>query len=879
MLKPVSILALDDTSAMLGAAVAARIAAACGLEDLVQSRRAGAAPLADTVDSIHARRQAAGNPLRKRDDIGNREVVLVIVSASQHSGVVAVARELRELYDMRRLAEFYTIELLCLLPAVGPSPDYGAAYSLFKLVSAEKCFDEVWLLDAANDNRFRLGPIAEALDGYAQAVAGSLLFDPELSGAPAAHRPRGMEPAFSSFGYAELVFPRDVALQRLEAALSEELVRATLLKTVEVTSPPKLVSDEFEVPFTLFSRFQPKTFVDEKTRSAEEIIAAVRHELKAHRETIHERTLQTLKTQGDEAVKRFTADLSGAVDASLDRHDYRVAIRQLDALIEPLAARNLVTQLHAAAASLDARLQFTPDTAKSDERRKRLRELENLFADQKLVAEVHDSQRSSEQLAQMESEQAQLRRELPDVIFAEEKENNRARNEAIDAETKRLADDTAAREQQLRELFAQLPRAEQTLREMLDDRRTFLWTRLFWTLCGFVGLFHSFGLALVAVGTLGAYSVVQYFRNIAPRVLAAREQLERLREQLQGTDKAKNAAHNAELQFEYDVAHRRTTLSLLGQTRAYAETTLNALRERLRELEACTFERPAIRTGIVSTSIIDEADVDAWYERTRADRKLLFLDFPIARSASRHLSMETLRQRISAYVATAFKDFRQLTLAQATSLTSETALAQRLKLFLEASAPLIELTDDDLQAQQTIQRDATLWIDTNETSLLSTLQRRLPGVHARPTPDPLRVHALTRTLHYPAYVLGQFDYYRSKYDPAQHPESAKLPDLRPLPPPVRLWYEQVLLGRATGILRVRNGKLRHATTILGDSHLDAAERLAATAELRRGLETALAPRLTIAENVARELQELARTDLSALDREVLAPLLKRYEVV
>src|ERR1043165_445806 len=98
-----------------------------------------------------------------------------------------------------------------------------------------------------------------------------------------------MHPTFSSFGYASLLFPRQAALQRVEARFAAELVREKLLDGEPALRPQLaakqlIAAEDFALPLSrigveggqsLFRRFQPKTRVTEKTRSAEEIIAAV----------------------------------------------------------------------------------------------------------------------------------------------------------------------------------------------------------------------------------------------------------------------------------------------------------------------------------------------------------------------------------------------------------------------------------------------------------------------------------------------------------------------------------------------------------------------------------------------------------------------------
>ncbi|MEA2490890.1 MAG: hypothetical protein QOH21_2682 [Acidobacteriota bacterium] len=923
MLKPVSILALDEPAATLAGAVAERVAAACGLPDLVQMRPvsvdgwrlAVGGGLAEAIASIHAQRQAPGSALRLRDDVSTRELVLLVVSAAgpARASLLDLLRDLRQLYDQRRLAEYYTIELLCLLPDVTGTAavaDYGAAYeTLATLTTADpKPFDEVWLLDATNGNRVRFGALGEALDSYAEAVAGALMHEPEMSGALPGIHPRGMHPTFSTFGYAELFFPREVALQRLEPRFAAELLQQKLLNAGAAThsylaAKQFVVGETFAVPLSrigidagqsLFHRFQAKTFVTERTRSAEEVIAAVRNELKTHRDTTHLANLETLARQGEETTASFAAMLTRVVDETLDRDDYGAAVGLLDALLDPLpdlradaeaSPRNLVTELNAATAALDARLRFVPDTAGSDAARKRVRELDNLLQDQKLVADTLAPTNAAEHLAAIEGEQRELTRTLPERIFAEESGNNFARNAARDAEAARLAEETAGREQQLRELFAQKPRAEEGLREALEMRRTWLWRQVLWAAVGVLllyGIPAVFGallpnlarvnqIAALGLGLFAIHGAVRYLTSIAPAVRAAREFLQRLVAQIDTTDKAKNAAHNDELQFEHDIAHRRTTLTVLRRTREHARKTLDALMARRRELEelAAAFVPASIVSGGLSVSLIDDGDVDAWYDRTVDDRKPLVRDFPLRRSESLHLALDDLRARLAGYAASGFDAFRKLTIGAAAALVPEVKLTQRLKRFGESSAPLIELRDD-LEAEKAMQRDTTLWVDAGDRAFVTQLQRRLPDAHVKPPADPLRVHAVSRVLHYPGYVLGQVEYYRAQYSGALD----LLPSELVLSNAVRGAYEQVLLGRAFGLIEVRDGMFYRLTASLGGSSLSAAERLVSSSVIREELETELAPRLSIAAEVYEKLGAVA--PLSGLDRSVIGGLMKRY---
>lgn len=916
MLKPVSILTLDDAVAPLARAVQQRVAAHHGVADLVQTRAVHGDPEAD-LQAMHAQRQRPDSPLRLLD-VSTRELVLVLLSSSGEArrSLLQTVRRVRTIYETRRFASYVSIEILCLLPeAAGTAhpEDYAAAYGLLKALSAEeeKPFSEVWLLDATNGKRVHFGDVGTSLDAYADAIAGALTYEPEMSGALPGIHPRGMHPTFSSFGYASLVFPREMASQRVEARFAAELVQEKLLgggpaQHAQLAAKQFVAAEEFALPLSrigveggqsLFRRFQARTRVNERTRSAEEVIAAVRGELQAFRDSTHLGNLQTLAKQEEQTARDHAALLARTVDESLDRTSYDAAIGLLEALVDPLpelrpdaelAPRNLVTELRTATAALDARLQFRANTASSDAARSRVRELETLIEDQQLVADTHAPADAAARLESLQREKTSLLEQIPEWISAEERENSAARAAAREAETARLAAETGAREQELRELFAQLPRAEQALREALETRRAWLWQQLIIAIAGVaaiygIGFVAHVRVTWVVLSALGLFAVVtgiRYMTQIVPLVQGARERLARLRTLIETADEAKNTAHNAELQFEYDLTHRRTALRVLRAALDAAKELLHALHTHRERLGALSFAPPSITQGTVSLSVVDDEEVDAWYARTVDDRKPFAREFPIRRSESRRLAMDEIRQRVAAHAHSAFTGFRKLTLATAASSLADAAkLEQRLRRLGDVSAPLVELRDDDLQAQRSMQRDCTLWLETNDGSWTTQLQRRFPEAQVKPAPDALSVHVVTRVLHYPGYVLGQIDHYRAQYEAAASPEHAEVPDLLPaellLGPAVRTAYEQLLLARALGILHLHDGHLALRDAVLGDSHLAAAQLLAETPSRREQLDAALMPRLESGE-VTSELRSLRSSPLTALDRNVLDGLLKKY---
>jgi hypothetical protein len=924
MLKPVSILALDDVSMPLAEAVQRRAAQRLGLDDVVQFR--AATSLEDAIQSMHAQRQRPESPLRLRDDLSPTETVLVVLAASGPARATLLDRveQIRRYYESRRLVALFTIELLVLLPevigATAPA-DYANAYALLKALSAAepKAFNEVWLLDAMNAARVRFGTLETALETYADAVAGSLLHDPEKSGALPGNHPRGMHPTFSSFGYAQLTFPRDIALQRLEPRFAAHLVRERLLSglsaaNAQLAAKQFVAHEEFTAPLarigveagqSLFARFQARTHVTEQTRSAEELIAAVRTELKAFRDGTHLANLDALAKQAQQTSSDFAARLVRVVDETLDRDGYDAAIALLDALIDPLpdlrpdadlAPRNLITELNGATAALDQQLGFRPNTVSSDAARARIRELESLLQDQQLVAESLAPISAPSHLNELAQEKSSLLANVREIVFAEEQNNNAARTAAREAEAVRLKGETEAREQTLRDLFAQLPRAEQGLREALEMRRSWLWKQVITAAAGVIamyGLPFVFGLLLpnllrihwatiTALGTFAIAMTFRYFTHVLPQCTAAREALARLRNHIAAADQSKNAAHNDELRFEFDMAHRRATIRVLRETRDAAKALFEAVYERRSELDAyaSALTPASVNAGGLTVPIVDDAELDAWFERTIEDRKPFVREFPVTRSASRTMAMDALRARVSTHTAMAFDAFRRFTLADAASaVASEPKLTQRLKRFADTSAPLIEVRDDDLQAQKTIQRDVTLFADAGNAVWNRQLRQRFPDAHLKDSQDALCVHAVTRVLHYPAYVLGQIEYYRAQYEAASEREAAGVADLVPpelvLGASLRDAYEQVLLGRALGIIAMRrNGQLFAGDLPLGNTYLAAAQHLAGTASARSAIESALAPKLEIARDLPRDLRALA--PLTPLEKNLVDGLLRRY---
>ncbi len=155
---------------------------------------------------------------------------------------------------------------------------------------------------------------------------------------------------------------------------------------------------------SLFRRFQAKTRVNERTRSAEEILAAVRGELQAFRDSTHLGNLQTLAKQEEQTASAITPRCSPrTVDESLDRDELRLGLgKLLEALVDPLpelrpdaelSPRNLVTSCAPPRRRSTHGCASPPNTSSSDAARARVRELETSIEDQQLIADTHAASR------------------------------------------------------------------------------------------------------------------------------------------------------------------------------------------------------------------------------------------------------------------------------------------------------------------------------------------------------------------------------------------------------------------------------------------------------------------------------------------------------
>jgi hypothetical protein len=562
MLKPIGILALDAASAAFAAAAEKAVERRTGIRDLVQVRALapsgytadvasipadGAATLPPENDlaaalmSIQERWQAPDSAVRsleaRRPSSARSksvELVLIMLSSAGPGREIAIelARQVRRLYLTLLGNHTCTCELLCLLPDLFDAPgagEYASTYSFLKLLShvngsatdGKRLLDYVWLMASGNDSRIKFGKLRENQTFYAEALAGFLTHEAEMSGpAPGTFRPRGVDATFSAFGYAHLVFPRATLMTRLESNLAGDLIERELLANDVNASPAvaqslakKLVgSDEFTsranrldvVSGQSVSReFQPKVDIT----NAEEIITALGRARKAYNDKDLVEKQRLLAEHADQTRTELIEILSRNVDDHADQKNFATSERFLEALIDPFPnvnwssaarpARNLMTELATAQEALDKRIDVEPNVTETNAKQKRIEELRALLSDQKLATEtiaaahhreedaMEDSQvrsidpeeaqkQRADAIAASEKELSDIRASLSAAKFAEDQENSVLRTSGKETMRARLAKETASQEGSLRELFAERPQAVASLREALRLKKAFL---------------------------------------------------------------------------------------------------------------------------------------------------------------------------------------------------------------------------------------------------------------------------------------------------------------------------------------------------------------------------------------------------------------------
>ncbi|MEH2278031.1 MAG: hypothetical protein V7K40_25405 [Nostoc sp.] len=391
-------------------------------------------------EAIAAKRQGV--------EISSSHQVYLMLSVSNQfaKGVVFdIVRLIRWLFSNYFVDIPYSLEALLLLPGLfsqAKTADYGAAYAFLKeldhkmtsgvvIKAAQKVppFDNCWLMDG------RIGGLRDNLPSYADALAGFLTVEPETNGLLiGVQKVRGKIPAYSSFGYGELFFAGETTINRLSAALAADIIMEQFLPKAEFTpeairkclldAKGFILSEDFSNAFLGLERDNGKPVWQDFNPRLEMHAGQAKEygmELQRAYRQFENKELLSYKRTLENCCKQLQATLTAFLDRTINRyadatprglHEAARLLNILTFLYLELQtdaigdqSQNLVTELRAAEAFLDSRLQVTID---KEATQKLLNQIVSLKLRQQQLQDALAERKSEEQLQELQTTQKQL---------------------------------------------------------------------------------------------------------------------------------------------------------------------------------------------------------------------------------------------------------------------------------------------------------------------------------------------------------------------------------------------------------------------------------------------------------------------------------------
>jgi hypothetical protein len=487
---------------------------------------------------------------------------------------------------------------------------------------------------------------------------------------------------------------------------------------------------------------------------------------------------------------------------------------------------------------------------------------ENPDEEKKILSPEEERQRLSEEMEAAEHELERASSEYQHAIVEEDHAAYQLRREAKKQVQEKKAQTIAAAEQEVILVGTQLREARRSLDELQQERRQFLMRNF--VVNPLVAVSLIFGVPLLAaLADLGpARAVVDFFWEnlsnfllgllfittvyagvmlyfffvgINRRVNEARSQVKQLESSQRSAVVQLSRAREDQLRFEYQLYEQTIRIDTLNRLIEAVEQRAQELRQKLaalaetRDAFARQHEDAAPLSSATRRPVLYDRDIDAFYEKRKGDTQLdveTFTREHVNRADALDIEMGVFRDKLEAFARSRFERLKALTiedvLLREPELIAPEHATRHLRELDDAAEPLVQLREIGIDDDHFAQRDVTLWAGANEhEQLLARYRQICPNATARPSEDERTLRALTRCLNYPAYFLGQIDYYRDCYDrsPEKEQETAALPDLIPsafgVGAEVQRAHEKLLLGIALGLVSRRDDG-RYAFTGTGD---------------------------------------------------------------
>ncbi|MEH2447636.1 MAG: hypothetical protein V7K18_18220 [Nostoc sp.] len=825
---------------------------------------------------------------RQGVEISNNHRIYVMLSVSNQFAravVFDIVRLIRWLFSKYFTDIPYSLEALLLLPGLftqATTADYGAAYTLLKeldykmttgvvIAGAQKIapFDNCWLMDE------QIGGLRDNLPSYADALAGFLTVEPETSGLLiGAQKVRGKIPAYSAFGYGELFFSGETTINRLSTALAADIMMEQFLPKAEFTpeairkclldAKGFVLSEDFSNAFLGLERDNGKP-VWQDFNPRLEMRAGMAQEYgmelqRAYRQ-FENKELLSYKRTLENCCKQLQATLTAFLDRTINRyadatprglHEAARLLNILTFLYLELQtdaigdqSQNLVTELRAAEAFLDSRLQVTID---QEATQKLLNQVVSLKLRQQQLQDILAERKSEEQLQELQTTQKQLETAIAEyrqALNAEIEQARQIRFMAIARAREQAAAAIVSSQNHLTLTENQLETATDQLSELIAEENKFRSQYLViypiflaTTLLGLLiltGIFSQSGLWLLlqnfwanlvtyllwtAVTILTYLGIVwlKYSTNIRDRIQKAQKQIKRLESTVKATIVELRRNYNEQLKLEYDLYAQNLRVEALNSLIKIAKQRAETLRQTITDLSeiyndlVTQRDQATTKFSEIRLTVLTDADIDACYQSFLTTLTTeTFTQEQISRSQSWKIPAEAFKNQLIPFARQQFEQLSNLSigevLKQSDLIAANTANLRLNQLYNNANL-LLRIQDIDTNLNPTSQREITLWVGEKDKEQMfafySRFSRTLTALVAE---DDQRLSILTRSLGFPAYFLSQIEFYRDCYERTQNEQiepDENIPDLIPEEigsgRELKLAYQKVILAIALGLL-------------------------------------------------------------------------------
>ncbi|MBW4603396.1 MAG: hypothetical protein KME29_28485 [Calothrix sp. FI2-JRJ7] len=634
----------------------------------------------------------------------------------------------------------------------------------------------------------------------------------------------------------------------------------------------------------------------------------------------------TLTNFLDNTINRYAdANRSGLHEAImlLNRLTYLYLELQTDEARDQ--SHNLVTELRAAEAFFDTKLQVTID---NEATKKLLNEVLSLkLRQQQLQDNVTEG--NHHELQQLQTILEQLRTatdEYQKAANAEIESANQIRAQARKQAREEAEAAIIATQKHLTATENQLETTTDKLTELLAEESRFRNQHLviypiFFavSLLGLLillgifnqsilwGLLQKIGENLVncliwtAVAILTYLGIVwlQYSTNIRDRIQKTQKQIKRLESNLKATAVELRRNYNDQLKLEYDfyVQNLRIeTLNYLIKTAKQKADTLRQTLDTFSQIHTYLVEQREQATTKFSETrlaVVTDKDIDDYYQKfIESSPTKTFIHECVSRSQSWKMPA-TFQNQLTSFAQKQFEQLSNLSIGEvllSSDLMAPNTAPLRLNQLSDSANLLLRLQDIDANLNPTSQRETTLWVGAKDKEeILGLCSRSYRTLTALVAEDEQKLCILTRSLGFPAYFLSQIEFYRDCYERTQseQKESDELDNIPDLIPDeigsnreLIFAYSTLILAIALNIISQSQGKYKFKGQSLGEDREQIALALATEftfqelyEEIRESIEAF--EHDFVYQNV-QKLGDTLANELTRNERKVLDNLKKEY---